>query len=287
MVVISTSSISEFVFLGASTMATVRLNGIKLSYDVQGSPEHEPLLLIAGFNSDISSWSALMPLLIKQYRVIRFDNRGIGQSSAPDAPYSIQQLAADAIALLDYLEIPQAHVVGHSMGGQIAQELVLAYPTRVQSLILLSSWAIGDNKFHSLIELFGTLAVQLNRVQYAKVLLPWMFSTAFYSIPGAIEQIISMVEKSPFPPAPNVLYHQSRAILNSDTSNRIATIQVPTLVVVAKEDLVTPVRFSQHLAQSIPNAELVVLEQGGHAFIIEIAEAVANVILNFLTVRKI
>lgn len=263
-------------------MATVLLNDIKLFYDVQGSPENETLLLIAGFDSDISVWSGLMPVLIQQYRVIRFDNRGFGQSSAPDAPYSIQQFAADAIALLDHLEIPQAHVVGHSMGGQIAQELALAYPTRVESLILLSSWAKGDHKFHALIELFGDLALQLDRVQYAKVLLPWMFSTAFYSIPGAIDQVISMVEKLPFPPAPHGLYHQSRAILNHETSDQIATIQVPTLVVVAKEDLVTPVRFSQHLAESIPTAELVVLEQGGHAFIIEAAEVVADVILNFL-----
>lgn len=110
------------------------MNGIKLFYDVQGSPEDEPLRLIAAFNSDISIWSALIPVLVKQYRVIRFDNRGIGQSSALDGSYSIQQLAANAIALLDHLEIPQAYMVGHSMGGQIAQELALAYPTRMQSL---------------------------------------------------------------------------------------------------------------------------------------------------------
>lgn len=267
-------------------MAVVQLHDINLFYDVQGSPEHEPLVLISGFNSDITIWSGLMPILVKQYRVIRFDNRGFGQSSVPDAPYSIQQLAADAIALLDHLEIPKAHVVGHSMGGQIAQELALTYPARVESLIILSSWAKSDNKFQALITLFGDLALQLDRVQYTKLFLPWMFSREFYSIPGAINQIISMVEQFPFPPAPHGLYHQSRAILNHETSDRIASIQVPTLVVVAKEDLVTPIRFSQHLAESIPRAELVVLKQGGHGFLIEAAEAVANVMVNFLAIQS-
>jgi len=96
-------------------MPKIQVNKIDLFYDIQGTGE--PLLLIAGFNSDSSSWSAMMPALVKHYQTIRLDNRGVGQSSAPDSPYSIKQMAADAAALLDYLGIPQAHVVGHSMGS--------------------------------------------------------------------------------------------------------------------------------------------------------------------------
>jgi len=105
-------------------MPKIQVNKIDLFYDIQGTGEP---LLIAGFNSDSSSWSAMMPALVKHYQTIRLDNRGVGQSSAPDSP-SIKQMAADAAALLDYLHSP-AHVVGHSMGSLPE----LAYYTRKTS----------------------------------------------------------------------------------------------------------------------------------------------------------
>lgn len=138
-------------------MPKIHVNGIDLFYDVQGTGE--PLLLIAGFDCDSSYWSAVLPALVNKYQVIRLDNRGVGQSSAPDCPYSIKQMADDAAALLNYLGIT-IHVAGHSMGGQIAQELALVHPEKVKSLILLSSWASGNAKFYSLIELFGDLSCE-------------------------------------------------------------------------------------------------------------------------------
>jgi 3-oxoadipate enol-lactonase len=267
-------------------VSVIQVNGIDLFYTIHGSSKNELLLLIAGFDSDSSTWAAMMPLLIEQYRVLRFDNRGIGQTSAPDRPYSIEQMATDAAALLDYLSISSVHVAGHSMGGQIAQQLALTHPEKIQSLILLSSWASRDDKFNALIEMFGDLTQKLEGILYHKVLLPWLFTDAFYSTPGAMKQLITLIENQPFPPTAHGLYHQSRAILGSDTSDRLADIHCPTLVVVGKEDLVTPVKFSQQLAQGIPKAELVILEQGGHACIIESADTVAQVMLDFLVKHK-
>jgi len=267
-------------------VSVIQVNGIDLYYNIQGSSENDLLLLIAGFDSDSSTWAVMMQSLVKQYQVLRFDNRGIGQSSAPDSAYSIQQMAADAVALLDYLNISQVHVVGHSMGGQIAQELAFAHPEKIQSLILISSWAKRDGKFNSLIELFGDLTQKLEGTLYQRVLLPWLFTDAFYSIPGTMEQLINLIENQPFEPTSHGLYHQSRAILGSDTSDRLADIHCPTLVMVGKEDLLTPIRFSEQLAQGIPNAELVILEQGGHAVVVEWADTVAKVILDFLAKHR-
>ncbi len=267
-------------------MSIIQVNGIDLFYTIEGSTENEPLLLIAGFDSDSSTWAAMMPLLVEQYQVLRFDNRGIGQTSAPDSSYSIKQMAEDAAALLDYLSISKVNVAGSSMGGQIAQELALAHPEKIKSLIILSSWASRDDKFNSLIETFGDLAQKLERTLYQKVLLPWVFTDAFYSTPGAMEQLINLIENQPFPPTPHGLYHQSRAILSSDTSDRLADIHCPTLVVVAKEDLLTPIKFSQQLAQGIPKAELAILEHGGHAFVVESADAVVKVMLDFLAKHR-
>jgi pimeloyl-ACP methyl ester carboxylesterase len=263
-------------------VSVIQVNGIDLFYNIQGSSENESLLLIAGYDSDSSTWTAMMRSLVKQYQVLRFDNRGVGRSSALDSPYSIKQMAADTAALLDYLSISKVHVAGHSMGGQIAQELALAHPEKIQSLIVLSSWTKADEKFNSLMEMFGDLAQRVERTLYLRVLLPWLFTDRFYSTPGVMKQLIELIENYPFPPSPHGLYHQSRAILGSDTSDRLADIHCPTLVMVGKEDLLTPVRFSEQLAQGIPNAELAILERGGHAFLVESADTVAKVMLDFL-----
>jgi len=261
-------------------MPKIYVNGIDLFYDVQGTGE--ALILIAGFDCDSEYWSAVMPALVNKYQVIRFDNRGAGQTSAPDSPYSIKQMADDTAALLNYLGITTVHVAGHSMGGQIAQELALSHRDKVKSLILLSSWAKGNAKFNSLIEMFGDLPKNLDEKVYQKLLLPWMYTDKIYSTTGAIEKIINYIENYPHLPTPQALYHQSRAIIHHHTSDRIAQIFCPTLVVVAKEDIVTPVIFSEQLADGLPNSELVVFERGGHGFLVEFPDDVVKVMLNFL-----
>ncbi|BAY22825.1 alpha/beta hydrolase fold protein [Calothrix sp. NIES-2100] len=262
-------------------MPKIHVNGIDLFYDIKGTGE--PLLLISGFFSDHTYWSLQMPSLVKQYQVIRLDNRGFGRSSAPDSPYTIQQMATDTAALLEHIGIRKVHVAGHSMGGLIAQELALAHPQKVQNLILLSSLAKGDTLFNSIISTWGELAHTLDRKLYQQVILPWIFTDAFYSIPGMIDMILDIGLHYPFSPSPHGLYHQSRAILGGDTTQRLKDIQCPTLILVGKQDILTPVKFSEQLAQGIPKSELIVFEDGGHGFLIESPETVAAAMLKFLS----
>ncbi|AFY34756.1 alpha/beta fold hydrolase [Calothrix sp. PCC 7507] len=261
-------------------MPKVHVNGIDLFYDIKG--EGEPLLLIAGFLCDHTYWSLLMPSLLKKYQVIHLDNRDIGQTSAPEDPYSTQQMASDVAALLNHIGIKKVHLAGHSMGGQIAQEIVLAHPEKVQSLTLLSSWAKGDALFNSIIETWGYLPYTVDPKLYQQIILPWIFTDGFYSTPGMIEMIINMRINNPFPPTPKGIYHQSRAILDSDTKDRLKDIHCPTLVIVGKQDILTPVKFSEQLTQGIANAELVILDGVGHGFLIEAPEAVSSAMLKFL-----
>ncbi|MDJ0799178.1 MAG: alpha/beta hydrolase [Calothrix sp. MO_167.B12] len=261
-------------------MPKIQNNGIELFYNITGTGE--PLLLLAGFACDNYYWSLMMPHLTKKYQVIRVDNRGVGQSSAPAQPYSIKQMAEDVAVLLEYLQISSVTVIGHSMGGQIAQELGLNYPEKVQNLILLSSWAQANSIFYTIIETWGELPQTLDWQQYQKVILPWIFTHNFLSTPQAIAQFVKMAINYPFRPTPQGLYHQSRAILNSDTSARISEISCPTLVMVGKQDILTPVAFSQQLAQLIPHAELVLMENCGHGLLIESTHTVAEKILSFL-----
>jgi 3-oxoadipate enol-lactonase len=262
-------------------MAQVTINGIELQFDSAG--KGDPLLLIAGYGCDRTIWSLVAPILAERFRVITFDNRSIGQSSGDTSSISIRQLADDAAALLDALGVESAHVAGHSMGGMIAQELTLRLPNRVRSLILLSSWAQLDARGKAIIETWGDLAKKVDAETITRVILPWLYTGAFYDRPGAIEQIIELVLANPYPPSPEVQHQQSRAISASNTSDRLDRIQCPTLVAVGREDILVPDQFSEQLAQGIRGAKLEVLDRTGHGMLIETPTEVASTMSAFLT----
>jgi len=262
-------------------MPKVRANEIEVFYDQKGTGE--PLLLIAGLACDHTNWFKMIPLLASQYRVIVFDNRGVGQTSAPDAPYSIRQMAEDVAGLLDAIGLSRVHVAGHSMGGQIAQELALACPERVRTLTLLASCAKVEERGKAVIESWGELPLLVDAVTGLRLSFPWIYTSDFYETPGAIERVIEEVLTNPFPPSPLGIYHQSRAITSFDASTRLGGIECPTLVVVGKEDILSRVSFSEQLVQGIHDAKLVVLEKSGHGLLTESPEATAAAMLDFLS----
>lgn len=264
-------------------MPTVHVSGLDLFYEAEGAGE--PLLLLSGFGSDDTAWSFVAPTLAARYHIVRPDNRGTGRSSAPDRPTSMRQLADDAVALLDHLGLERIHVAGHSMGGQIAQEVALAHPDRVVSMVLLGTWARQDPWLRGLTELWGELPAKLDPPAYIRTILPWVFTERFFETPGAVETAIKLWVTPPFPPAPHALYHQSRAVMAGDTAGRVEAVRCPTLVLVSRQDILTPPRFSEDLARRIPGSRLVVLEGGGHNNLIETPQAVAQAMLDFLEIR--
>jgi 3-oxoadipate enol-lactonase len=176
-------------------MPKVQANDIDIYFEIKGAGE--PLLLIAGFASDLTIWSKMVSPLAEQYRVIVFDNRGIGRSSAPDSPYTIRQMAEDTVGLLNEIGVDKAHVAGHSMGGMIGQELVLAHPEKVESLILLATCAKPDERNQAIIESWGELPRQVDPATAARLSLPWIYTSNFYSRPKAVQQVIEMIVKNP------------------------------------------------------------------------------------------
>lgn len=179
-------------------MPKVQANGIDIYYEIKGAGEF--LLLIAGFASDLTNWSKMVSLLAEKYRVIVFDNRGVGRSSAPESPYTIRQMADDTAGLLDKIGVDKAHVAGHSMGGMIAQEFALGYPEKVRSLMLLATCAKPDERNRAIIESWGELPRQVDAVTAARLSLPWIYTSNFYSRPKAVQQVIDVILNNPFPP---------------------------------------------------------------------------------------
>jgi 3-oxoadipate enol-lactonase len=261
-------------------MPKAQANDIDIYYEVKG--DGEPLLLIAGFSSDLTIWSKMVSPLAEKYRVIVFDNRGVGRSSAPESPYTIRQMADDAAGLLDEIGVDKAHVVGHSMGGMIAQELALAHPQKVNSLILLATCSRPDERNRAIIESWGELPRRVDPVTAARLILPWIYTSGFYARPGAVQQVLDLIVKNPYPPPPHGIFQQSRAVMGFDTSDRLGQIRCPTLVLAGQEDILLPLQWSEELVRGIPGAELVVLEKTGHSLEIESAEAVVAAMLDFL-----
>ena len=120
-------------------MPTADVNGITIHYEVHG--RGRPLLVILGLGSDVSENTALIDELAAQCQVVAFDNRGAGRSGKPDAPYSIEMMAEDALGIMDAVQLPRAAVLGISLGGRIAMELALRHPERVERLLLVSTSA--------------------------------------------------------------------------------------------------------------------------------------------------
>jgi len=125
-------------------MPIAKVNGIDLNFKVEG--QGKPLLLITGIGLDLGSLDAQSARFGKHFKVIRLDNRGIGKSTKPPGPYSTKMMAEDVVALMDYLQIDKASILGFSMGGMIAQELAINYPGRLDRLVLCATYSCIDNE---------------------------------------------------------------------------------------------------------------------------------------------
>src|SRR2546425_3248297 len=152
-------------------MPKVRVNGIQIFYEEAG--RGEPLILIMGFGADHLAWAFQVRALAARYRVVTFDNRGAGQSDAPEPPYTIHTMADDTAGLMDALGLESAHVVGASMGGMIAQELALAHPARVRSVHLACTAARPDAHMKALLTAWRDMRTALTREAMVRAMMLW------------------------------------------------------------------------------------------------------------------
>lgn len=265
-------------------MPTVKLSDIGIYYETYG--KGETLVLIMGFTGTTEVWVRQIPDLSREYRVIAFDNRGAGRSDKPDIPYTMPMLAQDTADLLDALGIVACHVYGVSMGGMIAQEFALRYPERVISLVLGCTSCGGE---HFILPDEETIAFlsdmerwdRLTPEEWTRESLPFAFTQGFIdNSSDIVEQYVSM--KVEHWPPPHGFMRQVEAMMTHDTHDRLPQIKAPTLVISGGVDRQVPVENSRVLASRIPDAELVILQNIGHAFFIEAAEQANEAILDFL-----
>jgi pimeloyl-ACP methyl ester carboxylesterase len=256
--------------------------GVTLNYEISG--EGEPLLLIMGTSGSILLWGELVQRLAQNYRVIAFDNRGLGGSERGEGEISVASMAEDASALLEALDIPRAHVLGWSLGSAVAQELALAHPEQVATAIMYATWARCDGFQRSVMAAFRHPYATRN-MEAVLAVSGIAFSPQLLDHP----ELDTMLEPllAAFPQTEDqmqVTVEQWDADLLHDTLDRLGDITAPTLVIVGEQDLLTPPRQAKAVADAIPGARFELLTGPGssHGAHIERPEDVVAIVTAFL-----
>jgi 3-oxoadipate enol-lactonase len=262
-------------------MSQVQVGHIEFFYQEDGHGEQ--VVWIHGLGIDHRIWALQMPLFTQHFRCLAFDNRDAGQSDRSPGSYTIQTMADDVIRLMDALAIDQAHIVGISMGGAVAQELAIAHPTRVKRLVLVSTYTSTDRRGADILHSFALMRARFSREEYARATSPWVFTYEDYRIPGLAESVITRLLEDPYFLPADVYARQIEAARSHFTEDRLSQITAPTLIVAGDEDLMTPMRFSRTLHEGIPGATLAVIRGGGHALVLTHAEELNRIVLSFLT----
>lgn len=262
-------------------MPEAKINNLDIHYEeLRG--EGEPLLLIAGLGGDYSSWLPVADELAKDFRLILFDNRGAGRSSVPEAPYTIREMAADAANLLDILKIESAHLIGHSMGGYIAQEFAINYPERVKKLVLEATAPISSTRNNLLFENFSRFRREgMELEDWLRVWMFWLFRPR--SLAEKIFVVTYLRESLAYPyfQTPEGFQGQVEAIDSFDTRDRLAEIKAKTLVVTGKEDILIKEKESGLLLQGIDGSVPLRLETA-HCIHLEEPKAFSEEVSGFL-----
>lgn len=260
-------------------MPYAKANGIKLYYETHG--EGFPVFLISGLGSQHESWATQVQIYSKHFRVITFDNRGIGKSDKPDHTYSIEMMADDTIGLLDHLKIDKAHIVGKSMGGMIAQWVGIKYPQRAEKIVMGCSSASRDK--------VGNLLLKMGREVTTKAgpKMGWMLALFLgYSreyIETNLDSIMEVMENIPDNPEGIEGYlNQSNACEDHEVIELLHKIKSKTLVMYGENDLITAPSRSKKLAELIPGSIEKSFSNAGHGFWREHQKEVDKMVLDFL-----
>ena len=262
-------------------MATAEVNGQRLYYEVHG--EGEPLLCVHGLACDTMAWIPQIEAFSSAYRTVIFDNRDVGQSSeAEGEEYEIADMARDALALADHLEIDTFHLVGISMGGAIAQEIAVQAPERVRTLTLAVTFPAGSTYACRLAKVWARRLETISYEQHVDELMLLNHSEPFFENQEMVDFVRTAMLNNPHAQSPAAFGRQIAACGRHDTRERLGTLTMPVHVIGGEYDILVPVWKSRELAELIPGAKLTVLPASPHGLSLERAEEFNAAVLGFI-----
>ncbi len=256
-------------------------DGVRLHYRESGRRSGPPVLMIQGLGADKHLWDVQRLALAPWYRTIALDNRGAGRSDKPYGAYSLEQMAEDAIAVLDEVGVEQAHVIGASMGGVITQIIGLKHPERVRSLTLACTACHHHAWRRELLAEWAEVAQTRGMGAMTAEAARWVIGPrSFRRLAPAIGWMGPLALSRP----PHAFVGQVAGILSIDDhlADQLSEIVAPTLVMVGNQDILTPRGDAEEIADRIPGAELVVISGAAHGFMIEHGTTFNRILLDFL-----
>jgi pimeloyl-ACP methyl ester carboxylesterase len=259
---------------------TVKVNGIDLYYEKNGSGPF--LILIEGLGVETWLYENNVSALSKHFTIIAYDNRGIGHSSIPVGPYTIDMMVDDLLGLMDSLGIGKASLMGASMGGFTAMEFAIRHPERVEKLVLLSTTAGGKEHVPMSMKTLTKLlkAPEGAPREVIQDRLTMAYSDRFMADSTRVEHLIDLRLQNP---QPKYGYKAQAAIgLKFDASKRLHKINVLTFIGHGREDILVPVINGENMHKKIPNSTLKIYEGLEHQFFVEDPEPFNKDVLEFL-----
>jgi aminoacrylate hydrolase len=262
-------------------MPKAPINGIEIHYDAEG--DGTPVMLIAGYGGTGTYWNPQRVPFAKNFRPILMDHRGHGQSTHDTSiTYSMDQMADDVIHLMDHLKIDKAHYVGHSLGGVIGQNLGLRYPDRFHDLVIYASITHFDPWIARCIEMRRTLLETAGPRAFARVTPVFLYPDWWVNANTEALERLEEATVASFPPR-YVVESRSLAIASYSAVADLHKLKLPTLLLCAKDDFLTPPYFTEHLAKLLPHAEVAWMEDGGHACSQTRSDEFNAIVLEFLS----
>jgi pimeloyl-ACP methyl ester carboxylesterase len=270
------------------------VRGVRICYEERGSGE--PVILIHGFGVKKEEWIAQFGPLSEHFRVIRLDNRGAGKSDRPNEPYYMEMFADDVAGLMDYLKIDKAHIVGWSLGGMIAEHVVLRHPNRVKRLILINTMAQWPP------DKSGLEMYKNSQLERAKARLENPEETYFNSAKmGFTRQFLKELKANPKkkfynlwsaedmikesqinPSTPKDILNQVNALGHMNVLDDLHKIKNETLILCAEKDRQMPVAVNRLIHENIPSSEFIVIKGAAHNSPQEKAPEINRIIIDFL-----
>lgn len=262
-------------------MPLQKINDIELYYEQHGTGDD--LILIGGLGADHQVWKSTLRLFSRHFRVTIFDNRGAGKSSTPDKAYSIELMAKDVLQLMDALSISRANIIGHSMGGCIAQQVCLLAPQHVKKCIIACTRA----KPTVLANMILSMREKLQRVNVSDELLveyvmPFLFSEAFLKSSAHVKGFIQWTMQNPNPQSARSFANQLHAVMTHNIFDRLHEIEVPTLVIAGAEDILMPANQAEIVSKTLKNGRFMIMDGCAHMPHVEKSKEFGEIVRKFL-----
>lgn len=262
-------------------MANTFINGVDLYYETHG--EGMPLVLIAGLASDSQSWQPVLQELSRHYRVILFDNRGVGRTKPRDVATNIQKMADDCIALIKHLGLTSVHILGHSMGGVVALDCAIRYPEYVSKLVLASTSAYCSERNNALFhDWVSYLENGMNAELWFRNMFYWIFTKQFFEAHEILNKAVQLAIEYPYPQTKIAFSNQVNALQACDLRKNLPNVKSKTMVICGKEDIIFPPEESTAVLCAIPEVAFSCIEHAAHALHVEKPQEFINIVREFV-----